>query len=211
MIGLAEVAAARDALLAGGLAIVPTDTVYGLAAALDAPGGIEALYALKGRPRSQPCQVLVYTDELLAEALSPLDALTVHAARLLLPGPVTCIVPDPLRRYVAATGDRPGTVGIRAPSMTGPMVSLDAPLVATSANDPGETDPTTLAQVPARLVGEGIVALDAGPLPGTASTVVDLCEVATLGRATIVRLGPDPDGVARRLVAAGVMQVMAGE
>ena len=74
------VAAVRSALDGGALALVPTDTVYGLAAALDRPEGVAALYALKGRPRSQPCQVLVYAAALLDEALAPLDERTRTAA-----------------------------------------------------------------------------------------------------------------------------------
>ncbi len=204
MIGPQEVAAARTALLAGGLAIVPTDTVYGLVAALDSPQGIDALYALKGRPRSQPCQVLVYREELLAEALAPLDELTTRAARALLPGPVTCIVPDPTGRYAAATGDQPGAVGIRAPRMDGAILGLDIPLVATSANDPGGIDPAVIGDIPPRLRHHGIVALDAGRLPGTASAVVDLRGIARGGSAMLVRPGPDPVGVSRRLESAGI-------
>jgi tRNA A37 threonylcarbamoyladenosine synthetase subunit TsaC/SUA5/YrdC len=49
----------RAALSGGGVAIVPTDTVYGLAAALDMPLGVDAMYALKSFPRIQTCHVLV--------------------------------------------------------------------------------------------------------------------------------------------------------
>ncbi|MDH3226851.1 MAG: Sua5/YciO/YrdC/YwlC family protein, partial [Thermoleophilia bacterium] len=52
----ADLARARSALLDGGVGVVPTDTVYGLAAALDSPAGVDRLYELKGRPRDQPCQ-----------------------------------------------------------------------------------------------------------------------------------------------------------
>ncbi len=103
------------------MALVPTDTVYGLAAALDVPAGIDALYALKGRPRSQPCQVLVFAPALLAEALAALAPRTRAAAAALLPGPATCLVPDPDGRYAAAAGATPGTLGLRAPRMSGPV------------------------------------------------------------------------------------------
>lgn len=207
MIGRAEVADARAALLAGGLAVVPTDTVYGLAAALDSTEGVNAMYRLKGRPRNQPCQVLIYTAALLADAVGPLDHATVRAVRALLPGQSTCIVPDPVGRYAAATGDAPGSVGLRAPRMDGAILGLDIPLVATSANDPGGDDPATVDQVPAHLrAGTGTV-LDFGPLPGIASAVVDLRQVGRTGRARILRAGPDPNDVARRLRAVGVTEV----
>jgi L-threonylcarbamoyladenylate synthase len=194
----------RSALEGGGLALVPTDTVYGLAAALDRPGGVAALYALKGRPRSQPCQVLVYSPPLLDEALAPLDDRTRTAARTLLPGPATCLVPDPAGRFAGAAGEPGGSVGLRAPWMSGPLADLDLFLVATSANEPGGPDPARLDQVPAR-IREGVAAeLDRGPLPGTASAVVDLRDVAAGGPARLLRPGPDPGAVATALDAAGV-------
>lgn len=203
MISAAQVAAARTALMAGEVAIVPTDTVYGLAAALDSPTGVQALYALKGRARSQPCQVLVYSERLLAQALVPLDALTSRVVRALLPGPTTCIVPDPTGRYGAATGDRPGTVGLRAPLMTGAILDLDIPLVATSANDPGAADPAAVSQIAPRL-REGAFVLDAGVAPGTSSAVIDLCQIVEGGAARLIRPGRSPETVIRALQAAGV-------
>lgn len=198
----------RAALLGGGVAVVPTDTVYGLAAALDLPEGVEALYALKGRPRSQPCQVLLFGEALLDEALAPLDAATRAAARALLPGPATCLVPDPAGRYAAAAGDSPGAVGVRVPNGPRVMVHLDLPLVATSANHPGGADPATLDEVPADVRAGAAAEVDAGRLPGTASAVVDLRPLALGGEAVLVRPGPDPEGVARLLggVGAGLVR-----
>jgi L-threonylcarbamoyladenylate synthase len=198
------VAALRAALDAGGLALVPTDTVYGLAAALDRPGGVAALYALKGRPRSQPCQVLVYSAALLERALAPVDDRTRAAALALLPGPATCLVPDPSGRFAAAAGEPGGAVGVRAPRMAGPVADIDLFLVATSANEPGGPDPDRLDRVPAR-IRDGVAAeLDLGVLPGTASAVVDLREVAGGGPARLLRPGPDPEIVAAALNRHGV-------
>ncbi|WP_217915263.1 L-threonylcarbamoyladenylate synthase [Miltoncostaea marina] len=194
----------REALLAGGVALVPTDTVYGLAAALDSPEGVAALYALKGRPREQPCQVLLATRALLDEALAALDGRTRRAAAALLPGPATCLVPDPAGRYAAAAGAEPGAVGLRAPAGVAALSALDVPLVATSANMPGGPDPAVLADVPADLRAAVAVAVDAGRLPGTASAVVDLRHVAGGGAAALLRPGPDPAAVERVLAAEGV-------
>ncbi len=200
------VARARAALLAGRLALVPTDTVYGLAAALDVDAGVDALYALKGRPRSQPCQVLLMAPGLLEEALEALAPRTRAAAAALLPGPATCLVPDPARRFAAAAGDTPGSVGLRAPLMSGAVLALDIPLVATSANHPGGADPATVADVP-RDLRDACAVVDGGRLPGTASAVVDLRPVADGAQALLMRPGPDPEGVARALAAAGVQVV----
>ncbi len=200
----------RAALLGGGVAVVPTDTVYGLAAALDVPEGVDALYALKGRPRAQPCQVLLFDAALLDEALAPLDALTRTAARALLPGPATCLVPDPAGRYAAAAGDAPGAVGVRAPVAPVAVAGLGIALVATSANHPGGPDPAVLDEVPADIRARAAAEADAGRLPGTASAVVDLRPLALRGEALLVRPGPDPEAVRARLEAVGAGLVRPG-
>ena len=193
-----------EALAGGAVALVPTDTVYGLAAALDSEGGVSALYALKGRPRSQPCQVLVYAPGLLEEALGPLDRRTRDAALALLPGPATCLVPDPEGRFAAASGDAAGSVGVRAPAMEGPIRELRMFLVATSANDPGGPDPARLDQVPQRIRDAVRLSVDDGPLPGTASAVVDLREVGAGGPARLLRPGPEPAAVEGAVTRTGV-------
>lgn len=212
MIGPREVATLRSSLLAGGVALVPTDTVYGLAAALDSRDGVERLYAVKGRPRSQACQVLVYAPQCLDAALEGLPGPIVAAAAALLPGPATCLVPDPGGRYAAAGGGRAGTVGLRAPLVRGrfaALADLDIPLVATSANDPGGPDPRELDDVPPALRSAVDVELDAGRLPGTASAVVDLRRAAS-GEALLIRPGPDPDGMERGLAEVGIVLRRAG-
>lgn len=198
-----EPAALTEVLLAGGVAVVPTDTVYGLAAALDVPAGVSALYALKGRPRNRPCQVLLYSADALADAVAALAPTIAAAARALLPGPATCLVPDPTGRYAAAAGDAPGAVGLRAPHMPIAFDAIHLPLVATSANEPGGPDPAQVAQVPARLRSGASMVFDAGQLPGTASAVVDLRPLADGLPARLVRPGPDQTAVRRVLAAAG--------
>lgn len=205
-----ELGALRAALRAGGVALVPTDTVYGLAAALDAPGGVRALHALKGRSAGKPSQVLIYHRPSLEEVIGGLAVASRRAAGALLPGPATCLLPDPEERFARASGGAPGTVGIRAPRITGPLAGLDLLLVATSANHPGGPDPATLDQVPADLRAGAAVEVDAGRLPGTASAVVDLRAVDDGGEALLLRPGPDPAGVARALAAVGVRLAVAG-
>jgi L-threonylcarbamoyladenylate synthase len=199
-----DIPALRDVLLGGELAIMPTDTVYGLACALDSPEGVDALYALKGRPREQACQVLVYADPLLDEALANLDEVTVRAVRALLPGPATCLVPDPTGRFAAAAGHAPGTVGLRMPAMSGSLRELDIPLVATSANDPGGQDPATVEDVPPAVRTAVFATIDVGRLTPVPSAVVDLREVGGDGFAWLLRPGPHPEKVVETLAAVGV-------
>ncbi len=191
------------AFLDGALGLVATDTVYGLAAALDSPEGIDALYAAKGRDRAQPCQVLIYSDDGLATALAPLEELICRAARALLPGPVTCILPDPALRFSAAAGGEPGSVGLRFPRMA-PAVNLPIPLVATSANDPGEPDPARIADVAPHLRAAATVVIDRGELTPVPSAVVDLRPLAGGEPAILLRPGTDPAALGATLAANDV-------
>lgn len=193
-----------DALRGGGLALVPTDTVYGLVAALESEPGVEALYRLKDRPREQPCQVLLLGDHARESALSELAPAERVAADALLPGPATCIVGDPGGLYRRAAGAEGGSVGVRAPAMAGELAGVDLPLVATSANEPGGPDPATVDAVPARLRDAVAEIWDAGRLPGVASAVVDLRPLTEGSAAKLLRDGPDPAAVRAALDGVGV-------
>jgi L-threonylcarbamoyladenylate synthase len=173
---LSTVPEAIDALRGGQLAIVPTDTVYGLAADAFEEEAVRALYRLKGRGENQPTALLAASADVVYEAIPELRG------RVLLRGGYTLILPNPARRLPWLTGDRAETIGVRIPELTGEARSvLDrvGALAATSANLPGEPDPRRLADVPEALLVGSAAAIDGGELPGTPSTVIDLT-------------GPDP-------------------
>ena len=153
---------AADALRAGEVVILPTDTVYGIAAL---PEHAARLADLKGRAREQPLALLAASVDALLEALPGLPE---DVLRALLPGAYTLVLPDPRG---------PGTVGVRVPDLpeeAGRVVAAVGVVAATSANEHGGPDPRTVADIPLR-VREGAAAIvDAGPLPGTPSTVLDL-------------------------------------
>lgn len=197
-------------LAEGGLALMPTDTVYGLCAALESDDGRAALHELKGRDPDKPCQVLIYSPDTLESLAEPLAPEMRTALDTLLPGPATCIVPDPWGRCDAAAGENKGTVGIRVPKVSGALLSFEPMLMATSANEPGGPDPHLLEEVPFRISSEVGISLDAGPLPGVASAVVDLRPLAEGGPARLVRPGPDPEAVAAALASVSVMLAPAG-
>jgi L-threonylcarbamoyladenylate synthase len=93
---------------------------------------------------------------------------------------VTLVLPNPERRYPWLNEQRPDTLGVRVPAVTGPGKEvLDAlgALVATSANLPGGPDPRSLAEVPPELAAAAAAVVDGGVLAGTPSTVVDLTGV----------------------------------
>jgi L-threonylcarbamoyladenylate synthase len=165
-----------DALLAGEPVILPTDTVYGLCAAAHEAEPTRRLYELKGRDSSQPSALLAADLEQLLECIPELRGRAELIARALLPGPYTLILPNPARRYRWVTGGNPAAIGIRVVDLPDPadrVVSHVGCVVATSANRPGEPEPRRLEEVPPEFRAAVGAAVDAGELPGRASTVLD--------------------------------------
>lgn len=169
--------AAAAAIRAGELAIVPTDTVYGLAATAYRAEPSRRLYEVKRRDPSQPMALVAASVDLVFECVPEARGRAGPALRALLPGPLTLVVPNPSRRFAWICGDRPETIGVRVPAVEGVARALFdrvGALVATSANLPGGPDPHSLAEVPHELVEAVAATLDGGELPGVPSTVVDL-------------------------------------
>jgi L-threonylcarbamoyladenylate synthase len=169
-----------DALRAGELVLLPTDTVYGLCAA-EGEGSARRLAELKGRDAARPIALLFAEFE---TALGRFPS--AERARSLLPGSFTVVLP--------------GGVGIRVPVLpeqTREVVRQLGAVLATSANLHGGRDPRRLDDVPAEIRAACAAELDAGELPGIPSTVIDLTgpearvlrEGAAPGAEAIARLG----------------------
>ncbi|HYK07602.1 MAG TPA: L-threonylcarbamoyladenylate synthase [Gaiellaceae bacterium] len=198
---MTDVDDAVAAIESGRLAIVPTDTVYGLAATPFSEDAVRRLYLAKGRVEQQPTALVVHDLERLRGCLPELTGSEERVAGALLPGPYTLVVPNPARRFAWLGGSRPETIGVRIPALTGAADDLLArvgALVATSANLPGGPDPRTLDDVPAELRAAAEAVLDGGELPGTPSTVVDL----TGSEPRVLREGAVPADEALRVVAS---------
>lgn len=167
-----------DALRRGEPVVLPTDTVYGLAALPYREETTRRLYALKGRDLSQAMAIVAVSLELLFECVPELRGRAGTVARALLPGPFTLVVQNPARRYRWLTGSSPATLGVRVPKLDeGPALEVlraVGAVAATSANLPGGPDPARLEDVPAELRAGCGAALDGGELPGEPSTVIDL-------------------------------------
>jgi L-threonylcarbamoyladenylate synthase len=164
------------AVRAGQPVVVPTDTVYGLAADAFSEAAVRRLYRLKGRDDVQPTALIAAEVDALLDAVPELRQAE-SRVRGLLPGPFTLILPNPERRFPWLTGDRPTTIGVRVPAVSGDaaeVLRLVGALAATSANRPGEPDPRTVAEIPEELRDGSGAVLDLGELPGTPSTVLDL-------------------------------------
>jgi L-threonylcarbamoyladenylate synthase len=176
---LSTVPEAIDALRGGQLAIVPTDTVYGLAAEGTNESAAQRLYAAKGRPAIQPMALVFASVETLFDHVPELPEDAVVVAQALLPGPVTLVLPNPGRRFVWLNRERPEAIGVRVPALAGPgRALLDGVgvLVATSANLPGGPDPRRVEDVPIELRAAAAAVVDGGVLPGTPSTVIDVTD-----------------------------------
>ena len=174
---MSDVEAAIEALRVGRLAVIPTDTVYGLAADGASEDAARALYAAKGRGAAQPTALLFASVELVLERLPEIPARTAAIVWAVLPGPLTLVLPNPGRRFGWLNEARPEAIGVRVPDVAGPGTKvLDAlgVLAATSANVPGGADPRRLADVPAEIRAATAALVDGGELGGAPSTVVDV-------------------------------------
>ena len=171
----AGIAAAALAVRRGELVVLPTDTVYGLAADAFDPASVRRLLAAKGRGRDMPPPVLV-------SERTTMDALAVGVpgyARALVeklwPGPLT-VVCNQQSSLNWDLGDTRGTVALRMPDheVALALLSRAGPLAVSSANLTG-MQPATDADQAAEMLGAAVaVVLDGGPTPGPLpSTIVD--------------------------------------
>lgn len=176
------------AVRAGELVVVPTDTVYGLACTPYHEEPARRLSELKRRPSEQPIALVAASVDRLLELVPELRGRSATVARALLPGPFTLVLCNPARRFRWLTGARPDTIGVRVPALTGIAAAFFERVVAvaaTSANLHGGADPRSVDDLADEIRAGVAVVLDAGELPGTPSTVVDL----TGGEPVVLREG----------------------
>jgi L-threonylcarbamoyladenylate synthase len=172
-----EVEDAIAALRSGLPVVLPTDTVYGLAANPYTEESVRRAYRLKGRDDRQPSALVASDVDMLLECLPELRSRVGPILRALLPGPLTLVVPNPARRFRWLTGSRAETIGVRVPRLPEPaaeVLSRAGAVMATSANLPGAPDPARLEDVATQILEGCAVAIDGGDLLGVPSTVIDL-------------------------------------
>lgn len=168
---------AAMALRAGQVIVLPTDTVYGVAALPTVAGASDRLFALKGRSADVPVAVLCASA---GQALALGDPARVgpevrRIAERLWPGPLTLV----LRRRPGlelALGHPPTTVGVRCPDhpLVRALAATVGPLATSSANRHGLPTPVD-ALAAAAALGPGVdLVLDGGPCAGAPSSVVDV-------------------------------------
>ena len=195
---------ARTAIGRGDLVVLPTDTVYGLAADAFNPAAVQKLIDAKGRTRQSPPPVLIPgipTLDALAESV-PDDVRKLVAE--FWPGALTIILParSSLTWDLGETG---GTVALRMPAdpIALEIMSETGPLAVSSANLTGRPAATTAQEAEGMLGDSVALYLDDGPGGELASTIVDATGLlAPEGKLRIVREGVIPAAAIRELVGA---------
>ncbi|HYZ28845.1 MAG TPA: L-threonylcarbamoyladenylate synthase [Thermoleophilaceae bacterium] len=187
-----QVAEFEEVIAGGGIAVFPTDTVYGLGTHPDSVEGVHRLYWIKGRSPDRPAAVLFFDLERALAELPEIGEKTRKALGRLLPGPVTALVSNPGTRFPLACGAEPGRLGLRVPKLDEKLAKLarvKVPILQSSANPTGEPDPRSLDEVDERIRRGADIALDAGVLAGTPSTVIDLTAYEETGAFEVLREG----------------------
>ncbi|UGS35049.1 L-threonylcarbamoyladenylate synthase [Capillimicrobium parvum] len=205
MLTASDAATFERCMAVGGIALFPADTVYGFACDARTRESVERLYLLKRRPLSKPSAVMLFSLELALAAVPELGPRTRSALEALLPGGVTLLLANPAHRFPLACGDDPETLGLRVPALPPAADALGAvnwPILQSSANRAGEPEARTVGEVPAGLREAADLVLDAGPLPGTPSTVVDLRRFEARRQWSIARAGAVGEDVVDAALAA---------
>ena len=162
-----------DVLERGGVVVLPTDTVYGLAALPTSAEAIERVFALKGRLADVPIAVLCASAAQALELAAPVPGVEAVANRF-WPGPLTLVLP---RRAGVELhlGEPSHTIGLRVPDhpLVRAVAERTGPVATTSANRHGEPTFATARAAAGSLDGAPDLVVEGGRLEATASTVVD--------------------------------------
>lgn len=169
-------ARAKESLGRSGLVVVPTDTVYGIAADAFDPTAVRRLLRAKGRGRDMPPPVFIADADVLPALAVGMNAEARELAATFWPGGLTLICrQQPSLRW--DIGDSRGTVAVRVPDQVDTLALLEetGPLAVSSANTTGLPAATTVEQAREMLADAVDVYLDAGTSPGAVpSTIVDV-------------------------------------
>lgn len=172
----------------GGVIVFPTDTVWGIGAALNSKQGVEKLYQIKKRQPQKPTALLV-SDINMANRYGVMDKLAWEIANKFWPGALTLVVTTKGNAVPKTVTGGTKTVGLRVPDhilVTNLIKNLDQPLVAASANFSGLPAPITRQDLDPYLVKLADYVVDGESSGQPSSTVVDVTGDTT----RILRPGP---------------------
>ena len=190
-----DAARLQDCVAGGGVAVFPSDTVYGICCDPENERAARRLYELKGRPPARASAVMFFALDPALEMLGELPEADRLALQVLLPGPLTLLLANPARRFAAACRTDPLTLGLRVPRLSDGLAALAGigiPVMQSSANTSGQPDARTLEEVPQSMREGADLVLDGGELGGTPSTVIDLRDLDAEGRWHVLREGALP-------------------
>ena len=168
--------AAATVLRRGELAVVPTDTVYGVAADAFNPAAVDALLAAKGRGRDMPVPVLVANRDMLLAIVGELPPTAQGLVDAYWPGALTVVVRH-TPHLSWDLGEARGTVAVRMPDdqIAVDLITRTGPLAVSSANRSGHPAAATMLDARLQLGASVAVYLDGGPRPSAVpSSIVDL-------------------------------------
>lgn len=182
------VAIATTVLRRGGLVVFPTDTVYGVGAAVDRPEAVGRIYHVKGRPLDRPIPVLISSLDQIERLATSVDERVLRLAQAFWPGALTIVLPAQEWLPEEIVRDT-GAVGLRMPDHPVALAIIEASggaLATTSANRSGEREAQTADEAFAALGDRVELIIDGGRAPGgVPSTVVavsgDTLEVLRVG------------------------------
>ncbi len=184
------IAAAVAAVRAGGLVVLPTDTVYGIGCDAVRQDSVSALLDAKGRGRDMPAPVLVASRRAAAELVEGFGAYGEELVEEFWPGALT-VVCRVRPELAEALGADKGTIAVRMPSDPLALALLEqtGPMAVSSANRTGRPPARTAAEAREQLGASVAVYLEGGPSADlTPSSIVDL----TTPRPTLLRQGAIP-------------------
>jgi L-threonylcarbamoyladenylate synthase len=167
--------AAVTAIADGKLVLLPTDTVYGVAADAFTPAAVTGLLAAKNRGRTMPVPVLIGEASTLAGLVLDLPPVATQLAEAFWPGGLTLVL-EHAPSLAWDLGDAEGTVAVRLPDdeLTRDLIRRTGPLAVSSANRSGRPAATTAQEADQQLGEHAAVILDGGPRASSAaSTIVD--------------------------------------
>jgi tRNA threonylcarbamoyl adenosine modification protein (Sua5/YciO/YrdC/YwlC family) len=194
------------------LAVIPTDTVYGIAANAFSAEAVQSLLNAKGRDRQSPPPVLIANLNMARALVESLPDAAIKLAETFWPGALTMILrAQPSLQW--DLGETRGTVALRVPDhkIALALIEETGPLAVSSANLTGQPAATTCKQAFDYLDKSVAVFLDGGPSPkGEASTIIDMTSLAdsydtegnlnTTGVIKIVRRGSLSEAKIRSVV-----------
>lgn len=187
---------AIDMVKAGGLIVIPTDTVYGVGCSLFNPESIAKLYEIKGRDTGKAIAVMLAEPEQVNQVADGLDGRALRLAERFWPGALTLVVKK--HPTIPAVLSSLPTVGIRIPDYTFArnLIRAVGPMAVTSANLAGQPSSTSIQEVLEQIGDQIDLYIDGGKAAGwLSSTVLDCTGLEPV----ILRNGP--------VSAADILQV----